>query len=57
MVHCPECDHEMTDESDVEFLDVDAKMAGLFKSSKRFYVVACGECGVAIGSGVAGGGG
>ena len=57
MVHCPECDGEITEESDVEFLDLDAKMAGLFRSSKRFYVVACKNCGAAIGSGVAGGGG
>lgn len=57
MVHCPECDGEIAEESDVEFLDLDAKMAGLFRSSKRFYVVACNNCGAAIGSGVAGGGG
>jgi transcription elongation factor Elf1 len=57
MVHCPECDGEISEESDVEFLDLDAKMAGLFRSSKRFYVVACNDCGAAIGSGVAGGGG
>ena len=41
----------------MEFVDLDAKMAGLFRSSKRFYVVACENCGAAIGSGVAGGGG
>jgi predicted nucleic-acid-binding Zn-ribbon protein len=57
MVHCPECDGEIADESDVEFVDLDAKMAGIFRSSKRFYVVACNNCGAAIGSGVAGGGG
>jgi predicted nucleic-acid-binding Zn-ribbon protein len=57
MVHCPECETEIADESDVQFLDIDSKMAGIFKSSKRFYVVACDDCGVAIGSGVAGGGG
>lgn len=57
MVHCPECQEEITEESDVQFLDLDAKMAGIFRSSKRFYVVACDNCGVAIGSGVAGGGG
>lgn len=57
MVHCPECDGEIAEESDVEFVDLDAEMAGLFRSSKRFYVVACNNCGGAIGSGVAGGGG
>jgi predicted nucleic-acid-binding Zn-ribbon protein len=57
MVHCPECEGEIADQEDVEFVDMDAKMAGLFRSSKRFYVVACNECGAAIGSGVAGGSG
>lgn len=57
MVHCPECDGEIATEEDVEFVDLDAQMAGLFRSSKRFYVVACENCGAAIGSGVAGGGG
>ncbi|WP_187347744.1 hypothetical protein [Haloplanus rubicundus] len=57
MVHCPECDADIAEESDVEFVDMDSKMAGLFRSSKRFYVVACNDCGTAIGSGVAGGGG
>ncbi|WP_170082538.1 hypothetical protein [Haloarcula rubripromontorii] len=53
MVHCPECDAEMTDREDVEFLDMDST-TGFFTASKRFYLVACGECGAAIGSGVAG---
>lgn len=57
MVHCPECDAEIAEESDVEFVDLDSKMAGIFRSSKRFYVVACNDCGAAIRSGVAGGGG
>jgi hypothetical protein len=57
MVHSSECGGEIAEESDVEFVDLDAKMAGIFRSSKRFYVVACNDCGVAIGSGVAGGGG
>jgi hypothetical protein len=57
MVHCPECDATIEAESDVEFVDLDAKIAGIFRSSKRFYVVACTGCGAAIGSGVAGGGG
>lgn len=57
MVHCPECEATVADQNDVEFADMDAKMAGLVGSSKRFYVVACNACGAAIGSGVAGGGG
>lgn len=57
MVHCPECEADIADSDDVEFVDMDAKMAGIFRSSKRFYVAACGDCGAAIGSGVAGGGG
>lgn len=57
MVHCPDCDQEIAEESDVKFVDLDAKMAGIFRSSKRFYIVACNNCEAAIGSGVAGGGG
>lgn len=57
MVHCPECDHDIEAESDVDFVDLDSKMTGIFRSSKRFYVVACDNCGAAIGSGVAGGSG
>jgi len=57
MVHCSECESEITEIEDVEFLDLDAKMTGLFRSSKRFYVVACDACGATIGSGVAGGSG
>ena len=57
MVHCPECESEIASESDVEFVDLDSKMSGIFRSSKRFYVVACNDCGAAIGSGVAGGSG
>ncbi|WP_459192453.1 hypothetical protein [Halosimplex sp. J119] len=57
MVHCPECEAEIVDASDVEFVDMDAKMAGIFRSAKRFYVAACDDCGAAIGTGVAGGGG
>jgi len=37
MVHCPECDGAIAEEQDVEFIDLDAKMEGLFRSSKRFY--------------------
>ena len=57
MVHCPECDADIAEESDVEFVDMDSKIQGIFRSAKRFYVVACNDCGAAIGSGVAGGGG
>lgn len=53
MVHCPECGADMADQDDVDFLDVEAR-SGFFRASKRFYVVGCGECGVAIGGGVAG---
>ena len=53
MVHCPHCDTELDEASDVEFLDLDST-SGFFKAAKRFYIVGCGECGAAIGSGVAG---
>lgn len=53
MVHCPECDATLSEKDDVEFVEMDAK-TGFFKASKRFYLVACGECGAAIGGGVAG---
>jgi predicted nucleic-acid-binding Zn-ribbon protein len=53
MVHCPDCGATLVDETDVEFVETDAK-SGFFKASKRFYLVACGECGAAIGGGVAG---
>jgi len=53
MAHCPECDSVLEQEGDVEFANMGPK-SGLFKASKRFYLVACGECGAAIGSGVAG---
>lgn len=51
--YCTECDAALTEESDVEFVDMDAEM-GFFQASKRFYLVACGNCGAAIGGGVAG---
>ena len=54
MVHCPECESEILDQSDIDFIDMDSNV-GIFKASKRFYVVACNDCGAAIGSGVAGG--
>ncbi|QIQ75083.1 hypothetical protein GL213_00085 [Halogeometricum borinquense] len=53
MVHCPECETELTEQGDVEFVDLGAE-TGFFKASKRFYIVGCNECGAAIGSGVAG---
>lgn len=53
MVHCPECDATMSEQDDIDFVDMEAR-AGFFRASKRFYVVACGECGAAIGGGVAG---
>jgi predicted nucleic-acid-binding Zn-ribbon protein len=53
MVHCPECEATFSDKSDVEFIEMDSSK-GIFKASKRFYLVACGSCGAAIGSGVAG---
>lgn len=53
MVHCPECEATLERRSDVDFVDLGAE-TGFFRASKRFYVVGCAECGVAIGSGVAG---
>ena len=53
MAHCPECETTLAEESDVEFVDMGSK-SGFFKASKRFYLVACADCGAAIGSGVAG---
>jgi ribosomal protein S27E len=53
MVRCPECDATLDSEGDVEFADMGAE-SGFFRASKRFYLVACGDCGAAIGSGVAG---
>lgn len=53
MVHCPECEATLAEKSDVEFIEMDAT-TGIFVASKRFYLVACNDCGVAIGSGVAG---
>jgi hypothetical protein len=53
MVHCPECETTLEEQSDVEFLDMDPT-TGFFEASKRFYLVACADGGAAIGSGVAG---
>jgi predicted nucleic-acid-binding Zn-ribbon protein len=53
MVHCPECETTLSKQSDVEFIEMDSEK-GIFKASKRFYLVACHNCGAAIGSGVAG---
>ena len=53
MVHCPDCETTLANESDVEFVEVDSK-TGFFAASKRFYVVNCAACGKTLGSGVAG---
>jgi len=53
MVHCPNCEATLADESDVEFDDVDSSI-GFLKASKRFYVARCADCGTTIGTGVAG---
>lgn len=52
-MHCPECETELSAPDDVEFVDMKAETR-LFAASKRFYLVGCSHCGVAIGSGVAG---
>jgi len=51
--HCPECDGQIAQTEDVDFVEMDAS-TGFFAASKRFYIVACGHCGAAIGGGVAG---
>jgi predicted nucleic-acid-binding Zn-ribbon protein len=53
MVHCPECEATLADESDVEFVKADSK-TGIIAASKRFYAANCAECGATLGSGVAG---
>lgn len=53
MAHCPECDSDLARKEDVEFVEMDSS-TGFFAASKRFYLVACGHCGAAIGGGVAG---
>ena len=53
MVHCPQCDATLADESDIEFVEMDAT-TGFLKASKRFYVANCADCGTTLGSGVAG---
>lgn len=53
MVHCPDCETTLSEQSDVEFIEMGAK-TGILKASKRFYLVACENCGAAIGGGVAG---
>jgi predicted nucleic-acid-binding Zn-ribbon protein len=52
MVHCPDCGQTLADESDVEFIEADAKL-GFFVASKRFYHAACAHCGENLGGGVA----
>lgn len=53
MAHCSECGTDFDGKDDVEFVDLGAE-SRFFKASKRFYLVACNECGAAIGGGVAG---
>jgi hypothetical protein len=53
MTHCPDCDAELSTPESVDFVEMDAE-TNIFAASKRFYLVACGECGAAIGGGVAG---
>ena len=53
MAHCPECETTLAAKEDVDFVEMDAT-TGIFTASKRFYLVECANCGVAIGSGVAG---
>jgi len=53
MAHCPECDAPFDSPEGVEFVEMDAE-TNLFAASKRFYLVACAECGAALGGGVAG---
>ncbi len=53
MVHCSDCEVTLSEKEDVEFIEMDASI-GFFASSKRFYLIACGHCGAAIGGGVAG---
>jgi len=52
MAHCPDCGTSLQQSDDVEFVEMDAQM-GFIKASKRFYLVACSECGAAVGGGVA----
>jgi predicted nucleic-acid-binding Zn-ribbon protein len=53
MAHCPDCDASLSEQDDVEFVEMEAR-TGFIKASKRFYLVACNDCGAAIGGGVAG---
>lgn len=53
MAHCPECGTDLAGGDDTEFVDLGTETR-FFQASKRFYLVACGHCGAAIGGGVAG---
>ncbi|MUV59031.1 hypothetical protein SAMN04487947_0303 [Halogeometricum rufum] len=53
MVHCPDCGSSLDAIDDVTFEDVDSSI-GFVRAAKRFYNVSCAECGVTLGSGVAG---
>jgi len=53
---CPECDAAIESIDDVEFVEWDTADDGwTFRAAKVMYVVACVECGAAVGGGVAGG--
>lgn len=53
MAHCRECGATLSEESDIEFVEMDSEI-GFLSASKRFYVANCAHCGVTIGNGVAG---
>jgi len=53
MAHCQECQATLATAEDIEFRETDSKL-GVFRASKRFDLVACAECGAALGGGVAG---
>jgi translation initiation factor 2 beta subunit (eIF-2beta)/eIF-5 len=53
LVHCPECEAALQDESDLRFVESAAE-TGIIAASKRFYVAECAACGATIASGVAG---
>lgn len=57
MTDCPECNRRVDSIDDVHFIDIDTEDTGLqlsFKAPKRLYIVACANCGAAVGGGVAG---
>ncbi len=55
MGNCPECGASIESGDDVAFQDLGSVSNVLsFESAKRFYVTECADCGVVIGTGVAG---